>query len=136
MSGQYSEKAALWAEKLYRSAYLITGDAACAEQLVLGTLLQGKSIWQAAQNEHTFQISLYKRLIRRCLLTCAEYNGGQLSMCPELKKLGKLRRTVIVLSCFAGFNDTDAGQILGIPPILYTALLRKSTHKLSQLYSS
>jgi len=136
VSGQYSEKAALWAEKLYRSAYLITGDAACAEKLVLNTLLQGKSLWMAAENEHVFQIALYKRLVRGCLFTCAKYSGEQFSICPELGRFGKLRRTAIVLSCFAGFDETDVSQILGIPAILYTALLKKSIHKLTRLYAS
>ena len=115
MGGQNTENAVDLAERLFSSACLITGDAHCAERLALDTLRKESVTQPAWANAHALVIGLYRRLVRCCLFTASNYSAGQSPIALELKALGKLSRTAVVLRYFLGFNQATAAKILGMP---------------------
>ncbi len=131
MGKQNAQSTAALAEKLFRSACLITGDALSAEQLVLDTLRKECLMTPAFVSPHTHEMTLYRRLVRGCLFAAASASVGQSPLGSELKSLSRLKRAVVVLSGFSGFDEAAAARILGMPPFCYAWLLKKATHELA-----
>lgn len=135
MGGQYAESAALAAEKLFRSACLITGDAPHAEQLVLDTLCKESAAHPARSDACVLEIALYKQLIARCLCSGTNDSAKPSDTALELAPLGRLERAAVVLRHFSGFNETVAAEILDMPPPFYIRLLKKSVDKLACVHN-
>ncbi|GEM_PF-6177649 len=135
MVGQYTESAALAAEKLFRCACLITGDAPRAERLVLDALQKASVPQPICPDAHTLEIALYKQLIKGCLCTGASDSAGPSDTALELAPLDRLERAAVVLRHFSGFDEMIAAEILNMPASFYIRLLKKSVDKLACVYN-
>ena len=127
MGKQYAQSAALLAEKLFRCACLITGDARQSERLVLDALHRQHTAQPAAD---ALELALYRQLIQDCLSAPLPDAAGSSGDAGELAMLDRAERAAITLSHFSGFDPASAAKILDMPPPFYARLLKKSVAKL------
>ena len=130
MGKQYAQDAALLAEKLFRCACLITGDARQSERLVLDALHRQHT---AQPTSDVLEMALYKQLIQDCLSAAAKDDAGSSDDAGALAPLDRAERAAVTLSHFSGFDQASAADILDMPLPFYTQLLKKSIDKLSRV---
>lgn len=134
---------------LARTAYLLTGDAQLAEDLVQTALLQTARNWHRI---HTTPEAYARRILytqnvswwRRRRLTevpLAEYDAPQAASDPDLRlsleqalaRLTPKQRTVLVLRYFEDLTEVQAAAALGVSPGTVKSNTRQALQRLRVL---
>jgi RNA polymerase sigma-70 factor (sigma-E family) len=134
-------------DDLRRAAWLLTGDAEDASDLVQETLTRLYPQWDRVANADSAFAYVRKCLLRQYLtesrrhrlLTVSDtYLEGhvdphdhldtvpdQLLLARHLKSLTPIQRTAIVLKFYYDLTDSDAGRVLKCPVTTYRSHLRR-----------
>lgn len=136
-------------QALGRTAYLLTGDAHLAEDLVQAALLKAARAWHRIDGDpepyvrrilYTQKVSWWRR--RRVLESpLGEYDDGvtapdsdlRLSLEAALARLTTRQRTVLMLRFFEDLTEVQAASVLGIGPGTVKSITRQALARLAVL---
>jgi RNA polymerase sigma-70 factor (sigma-E family) len=134
---------------LSRTAYLLTGDAHIAEDLVQTALFKAAKAWHRIDGDpepyvrrilYTQNVSWWRaRKHREVALGSYDAPGTapdsdvRLTLEQALSRLTARQRTVLVLRYFEDLTETEAGRTLGIGPGTVKSIARQALARLRTL---
>lgn len=128
---------------LVRLAYLVTGHAAVAEELVQDAFIATLRSWSTVRQPHQY---VQRAVVNRCRSWGRHQQVVQANPLPPpepsvqepdelwdaLSRLSERRRAAIVLRYYLGLPHAEIGEILGCPPATVRTTIHRGLKQLSE----